>query len=222
MTAVVIMAGGRGMRLHPLTDSRPKPMFNVGGKPILEQIIEGFAHQGFKEFWLCVNYRAELIEAYFGYGERRGLSIRYIHETEPLGTAGALRLLGATDSPFIVQNGDVLAKLDYAALLNKHAAAGAQATVCVALYQHQVPYGVATFEGEKFTGLREKPIENIPVNAGIYALDPAATLLLPEGPSDMPDLIARCNPVEFFPIEEYWADLGSFVDLAKANNEWRT
>lgn len=221
MTPVVLMCGGRGLRLHPLTDTHPKPLFRVGGKPILEQIIEGFAAQGFRKFWLCVNYRAGLIENHFGAGTH-GTKIRYIHEAAPLGTAGALRMLPKFDRPFIVSNGDILTRIAYGTLMETHARANAQATVCLALHQYQVPFGVAVFEDGQFTGLREKPIENITVNAGVYVLDPSAVALLPEGPSDMPDLIGRCKPLACYPIEDSWFDVGSFVDLARANNEWRT
>ena len=216
------MCGGRGLRLHPLTETHPKPLFRVGGKAILEQIIEGFAEQGFKQFWLCVNYRAGLIEKHFGAGAK-GTKIHYIHEAEPLGTAGALRMLPGFDRPFIVSNGDVLTKLSYGTLMEHHARANAQATVCLALHQHQVPFGVADFEGDRFKGIREKPIENFLVAAGIYVLDSTVVALLPaSGRFDMPDLIARCDRLAYYPIEDSWFDVGNFVDLARANNEWQT
>ena len=219
MTPVVIMCGGRGLRLHPLTEHHPKPLFRVGGKAILEQIIDGFAGQGFRQFWLCVNYRANLIERHFGPG-RDSIKIRYVHEDEPLGTAGALRLLPAFDKPFIVCNGDILTKLSYGALMETHARANAQATVCLALHQYQVPFGVAEFEGETFRGIREKPIENFLVSAGIYVLDPSVVALIPNGRFDMPDLLGKCDRLAHYPIEESWFDVGNFVDLARANNEW--
>ena len=213
------MCGGQGLRLHPLTETQPKPLFRVGGKAILEQIIEGFAEQGFRQFWLCVNYRAGLIEKHFGAG-LNGTKIRYVHEAEPLGTAGALRMLPIFNRPFIVSNGDVLTKLSYGDLMERHARANAQATVCLALHQHQVPFGVARFEGETFVGIDEKPIQNVLVAAGIYVLDPSAVALIPESRYDMPDLIGRCKPLAYYPLENAWHDCGTFQDLARANNMW--
>lgn len=222
MVPIIIMAGGRGIRLHPLTEDRPKPLFNVGGKPILEQIIDGFTAQGFRSFYLSVNYRADLIEHYFGDGRSRDISIKYIRERKPMGTAGALSLLPALpDGPVIVCNGDVLARLDYRELLRTHNEAKAQATVCLALHQHQIPYGVATFDdAKKFTGLREKPIENVLVNAGIYVLDAILLKTLDKAYCDMPELIGKCDRLAYFPLENAWHDCGSFVDLARANNDW--
>ena len=217
---VVIMAGGRGLRLHPLTSTQPKVLFRVGGKAILEQIIDGYAEQGHRQFWLCVNYRADLIERHFGDGSSRGLDIRYVREEHPLGTAGAVGLLPDFGGPFIVSNGDVLARISYADLLVAHDRANAEATVALALHQYQVPFGVADFEDEKFVGLREKPIQNVLVNSGIYVLSPSAKAKLPPGYFDMPDLIALCRPLAYFPIESAWHDCGSFQDLARANNSW--
>lgn len=216
------MAGGRGLRLHPLTESRPKPLFNVGGKPVLEQIIEGFRGQGFRTFYLIVNYRAELIRKHFGDGSCLGVQISYVEEDQatPLGTAGGLRLLPEADGPLIVTNADVLARVDYRELLATHTRAAAQATVCLALHQHQLPYGVADFKDEQFVGIREKPIENILINAGIYVLERRALRALPVGPCDMPEFVGQLMPLTYYPIESAWFDLGNFIDLARANNDW--
>lgn len=220
MTPVVLMAGGRGMRLHPLTLKKPKPMVNVGGKPILEQIIDGFSRQGFKRFWLAVNYKAELIVEYFGNGSAKGLKIKYLHEDQPMGTGGALRMLPPFEIPFIVQNGDVLTRLSYGDLMEHHARSNADITVCVALWQYQLPYGVADFEDEEFIGLREKPIEASYVNAGIYVIEPRAMDYAPEGRFDMPDLVERVETRAAYPIEDYWCDVGRFEDLGRANGEF--
>ena len=220
MTPIVLMAGGLGQRLHPLTDKTPKPLLNVGGKPILEQIIDGFATQGFKKFWISVGYKADLIEKHFGNGSSKGLKIRYIREDKPLGTAGALNLLPIFGVPFIVCNADVLAKIEYGRLMEHHARSNAQATVCLGLHQYQVPFGVAVFEDERLVGFREKPIENIQVNAGIYVLDPTALTHLPEGRSDMTDLLDKLE-LSAYPIEGYWTDVGHFESYARANAEWQ-
>ncbi len=224
MTEIVVMAGGRGQRLHPLTESTPKPLLTVGQQPILEQIVEMYARQGFKEFTFCLGYRGDQIEAYFGTGDRLGLRINYVHEKEPLGTAGALNLIEPPIAPFIVTNADVLTELDAKDLLAFHKTRMCLATVCTALYQHQVRYGVVESEGHKFVRMREKPIENFAVNAGIYVLSPKVLRMLPNGASDMPDLVERAKlkgaGVATYPLKRHWTDVGTFSDLAKAQGEW--
>ena len=230
MTLVVIMAGGRGTRLHPLTERTPKPMLRVGSKPILETILGRFIAQGFKQFVFSVNYRAEVIERYFGDGSRWGVSVAYVREDRPLGTAGSLaRLLPRPGEPFIVANGDVLADVDYRAMLRAHEKAGAVATVALGLHQYQIPFGVPRVNdvGE-VVRLDEKPIENTAVAAGIYVLSPAvlAGLGLDGGRLDMPELLGQLiewgqedgvPAVVTYPIEGHWIDVGRFEDLGRAN-----
>ena len=220
MTPVCIMAGGRGLRLHPLTEHKPKPLLKVGGRPILEQIIDGFAGQGFKKFYLCVNYKADLIINHFGDGAAKGVKIRYVHETEPMGTAGALTLLPKMDVPIIVSNADVLAKIQYTNLMEFHARSNADITVCLGLYQYQVPYGVASLDGDRITEIQEKPIENWAVNGGIYVIEPRAIAKMKPGHCDMTDLIAACENIAAYQIEGYWTDVGQWQDLAAANQNW--
>ena len=228
MTLVVIMAGGRGTRLHPLTEHTPKPMLRVGSKPILETILGRFVAQGFKRFVFSVNYRAEVIERYFGDGARWGVAISYVREDRPLGTAGALgRLTPRPDEPIIVANGDVLADLDYRAMLRAHEKSGALATVALGLHQYQIPFGVPRLDGGgEVVRLDEKPIENTAVSAGIYVLSPAALTALNGGRLDMPDLLGRLvaqgqedgtPAVATYPIEGHWIDVGRFEDLGRAN-----
>lgn len=218
-TNVVIMAGGRGLRLHPLTLTQPKPLLRVGNKPILETIIDKFIAQGFLRFILCVNYKAELIQRYFGDGSEKGCTITYIHENEFLGTAGALRFYKPMNQPFIVHNADIIADIDFNDLMRAHKAHGQDATVALALYQHQIPYGTAVIQGDTVTEIREKPIESFLVNAGIYVLPPKAPMMLDKGPSDMPDLLNRLT-VGAYPIEGFWCDLGHFESLAVASINW--
>jgi NDP-sugar pyrophosphorylase family protein len=214
---VVIMAGGRGERLRPLTDHDPKPMLRLGSKPMLECVIDRFVEQGFRDFILTVHYRADLIRRYFGDGAKWGVSIRYVEEDEPLGTAGALRLLPPMDGPFIVANADVIVDIDYAALLDHHASRDALATMCLAVYQHQVPYGVVDTEGPFVSGMREKPIEAWPVNAGVYVISPALLPHVPDGFVSMPDLLAGVPGfVAAYPVDGYWQDVGRFEDYARA------
>lgn len=218
MANVVIMCGGLGTRLHGLTKDRPKPMLPVGSKPMLETIIERFRDQGFKEFTLCVRYRAELIEEYFGDGARHGVHITYIREEEPLGTAGALRLLPKQSRPFIVSNCDVWCEIDYRDLLARHNEHPMDATVCLALYQHQVPFGVVDVDDEgRLSEIAEKPIKNYYINAGIYVLPPyAPDVIAPGEKIDMPDLLSKLTRWSY-PIDGQWLDLGHFDVLAKAS-----
>lgn len=220
MIPVIIMAGGRGLRLHPLTEKTPKPLLQVGRKPLLETIIDGFAEQGFRKFWLCLGYKAGLIQAHFGNGEGRGIKIRYVVETQPLGTAGALKLLPEFDVPFIVSNADVLARVKYGHLMDAHARSNADATVCLALHQRQVPFGVAeTDDMNRLLTLREKPIHSWAVNAGLYVLNPGVRDKAEGDVFDMPDLIARLDDVNTYAIEDFWLDVGHFESLARANAE---
>ena len=217
------MAGGRGLRLHPLTIHSPKSMLEVGKKPMLETLIHGFADQGFDKFTLCVHYKAELIEGYFRDGSSMGVNIEYVREPYPMGTAGALGLMPRPERPFIVINADVLTRLDYVGLLAFHESCGTLATVCLALHQYQIPYGVPKLEGDRIVEIAEKPILNTAVSAGIYVLSPEALDEIPEGPSDMPDLLQSLmkksngtTAVTSYCLTEYWMDVGTFSDLTKA------
>lgn len=222
MTPVIIMSGGRGMRLAGLTKDRPKGLIEVGGMPMIETIMRGFAGQGFKRFWLCLGYRADMIQDYFGDGADLGVKINYIHETEPLGTGGALRLLPEFGVPYIVSNCDVLVEpvISYGHLMEAHARSGAKATVCLALHQQQIGFGVADMVDGYLVGIREKPIENFMVNAGIYVLEPDAVDMAPAGRFDMPELLDQFGALGHFAIQGQWLDIGSFEDLARANGSW--
>lgn len=223
---VVLMAGGLGTRLRPLTDDSPKPLLKVGDKPLLETIIENFRGQGFNRFFLSVNYKAEMIQDYFGDGSRLEVEIRYLHETQRLGTAGALTLLPEPPPhPFIVMNADLLTKVDYRALLDFHREHGAQATMCVREYDFQVPYGVVQLDGQRIKHIQEKPVQRFFVNAGIYVLEPEVlTLIPPQCFFDMPSVFNTLHERDAetcaFPIREYWIDIGRMADLERANSEF--
>lgn len=224
--AVVLMAGGLGTRLRPLTEHCPKPLLKVGSKPVLQTIIENFRDQGFKKFYLSVNYKAEMIEAYFGDGSAFAVSIEYLHENTRLGTAGALTLLPEQlEHPLIVMNGDLLTKVDYRKLLDFHHEHAATATMCVREYDFQVPYGVVEIDTHKIMGIQEKPIQRFFVNAGIYVLQPEALALIPAHSFfDMPTLfekvLANAGECAAFPVREYWIDIGQLADLERANLEF--
>lgn len=223
---VVLLAGGKGVRLKPLTHAVPKPMLQVGSKPILETIVDHLAEQGFKRFFLAVNYMADSIREHFGDGSRQGVRIEYLVEQEPLGTAGALRLLpGRPTAPVIVMNGDILTKVDFAALLDFHRRNRALATMCVREFQFQVPFGVVAVDQHRIVDIREKPEERFLVNAGIYALEPEAVAMIPEGLAyDMPrlfdSLLMQRKEAIAFPLREYWLDIGRLDDFIRANDEF--
>ena len=223
---VVLMAGGLGTRLQPLTDECPKPLLAVGGKPILETILESFVEQGFKRIFLSVNHKAEMIRNYFGAGERWGVQLDYLHETSRLGTAGALSLLpGKPTTPIIVMNGDLLTRTNFGSLLQFHIAQGAAATMAVREYDFQVPYGVVRLNGTRIEAIEEKPVQEFFVNAGIYALSPEALDHLPiKTMFDMPTLfehlIVAGKITAAYPLREYWLDIGQLEEFERAQREW--
>ncbi|KIF50422.1 nucleotidyltransferase family protein [Vibrio owensii] len=221
---VFIMAGGFGTRLKPLTDTCPKPMLKVGGKPILETLIRNFIKAGFQNFYISTHYMPEQIENYFGDGTDLGVNITYVHEDEPLGTGGALGLLPddlPKGLPLIMMNGDVLTKVDFQRLLDFHNENQADATMCVREYDYQIPYGVINGEGNKITSMVEKPIQRFFVNAGIYVVSPQVINSVPQNHKiDMPTLLEQHmeqrNNILMFPIHEYWLDIGRMDDFNRA------
>jgi dTDP-glucose pyrophosphorylase len=223
---VVIMAGGLGSRLGDLTKHCPKPLISVGGKPLLETILENFRENGFSNFLFSVNYKAGMIEQYFGDGSDWNVNIEYLRENKKMGTAGALSLLEEIpDKPFIVMNGDLLTKINFQQLLDYHLQHKALATMCVREYSFQVPYGVVRMNDGKLCGIEEKPVQNFFVSAGIYVIEPEALELIPQDSYfDMPSLfdaiIQKGFSANVFPIREYWVDIGKRDDLDRANNEY--
>ncbi len=220
----VVMAGGLGTRLRPLTDSVPKPMLPVGPRPIIETTLHHLRFYGFRRVYLAVRYKADIIEDYFGDGKSLGLDIRYLREDKELGTAGALRLIDERPTaPLLVMNGDLLAKVNYRNLLDVHSGSGAKATVCLGEHHYQVPYGVAEFKGNRLVRLVEKPVKRFQVNAGIYVLNPELIDGIPHGRSyDMPTLvdgrIEAGDAVCTYPIFGYWVDIGRLEDLSRAQH----
>jgi dTDP-glucose pyrophosphorylase len=223
---VVLMAGGLGTRLQPLTQDCPKVLLPVGGKPVLETILENFVDQGFRKIFLSVNYKAEMIREYFGSGERWGANLEYLVEDARLGTAGGLQLLpGRPDDPVVVMNGDLLTRVTFESLLRFHDAQGADATMAVRDYEMRVPYGVVSLDEERIERIEEKPARSFFVNAGIYVLGPDMLDLVAKGEScDMTELFRRAiasgRRVAAFPVREYWIDIGRIEEFEKANREW--
>jgi len=223
---VIIMAGGLGTRLRPLTDDCPKPLLKIGDKPLLEIIIQNLHEYGFTDFYITLNYKAKMISSYFGDGSRWNVSINYIHEQKPLGTAGALSLLPETPSrPALVMNGDLLTKVNFTQLFDFHADNKSLATMCVRQYDFEVPYGVVVADKQHFVSLDEKPVQRFFVNAGIYVLNPDVFEFIPDNePFDMTTLfnklIEKGHPAVVFPIHEYWMDIGHISDYKVANGEY--
>ena len=223
---VVIMAGGEGVRLRPMTEDSPKPMLKVGGKPIIETILENFIEFGFRRFFFAVNYKAEIIEDYFGDGSDWNVQIEYLREEAKLGTAGALSLLPEKpNAPIVVMNGDILSRINFEQLMNFHQEHHAAATMCVREYDLQVPYGVAEVDSYRLIALEEKPVQRFFINGGIYVLNPEVLAhIQPNSYCDMPtvfnNLIAEKAETVVFPVREYWLDLGRMEDFARAQIEF--
>jgi len=223
---VLLMAGGFGTRLLPLTKETPKPLLKVGKLPILETIITQFIDAGFHNFYISTHYKAEMVREHFGDGSAWGVSIQYIHESEPMGTAGSLGLLprDIQDLPILVMNGDLLTKVNFEHLLEFHNEQGGIATMCVREYDFQVPYGVIESKECRITSIVEKPVHRFFVNAGIYVLDPALVKSV-DGKTylDMPSLlesrIESGEQVDTFPLHEYWIDIGHLEEFERANRE---
>ncbi len=220
---MVIMAGGKGMRLRPHTENCPKPLLPVNGKPMLEHIIEQAKAEAFNRFVLSVHYLGEMIEDYFEDGKKWGVDIQYLWEDEPLGTAGSISLLeNRPQESFIVTNGDVLTDVRYGDLLDFHCRHDATATMAVRLHEWQNPYGVVKIKGVEIIGFDEKPIYRSHINAGVYALTPSVLDQLVEGERcDMPTLFSRAKDkggkVIVYPMHEPWLDVGRPDDYRQAN-----
>ncbi len=224
---VVLMAGGEGKRMRPLTETTPKPMLSVGGRPILETIVRSMASSGFTNFFLAVNYQAKVIKDHFGNGAELGVRIRYLEEEQPLGTAGPLGLLpAAAADPIVVMNADVLTKVDLGDMLSYHIRNGGAATMAVREYEVQVPYGVVEIENKKIVGMREKPLQRYHINTGIYVLEPSVLPQIRPGVEvDMPNLFDRLrmtgSKTLAYPVSDYWCDIGQMDDYHRANADFQ-
>jgi dTDP-glucose pyrophosphorylase/CBS domain-containing protein len=224
---VVIMAGGQGMRLRPLTNDRPKPMMRIGEKPILELALLQLVASGLNRFIFSVNYLGDQIQDYFGDGSKWGAQIEYVTEPKRLGTAGALsRIKRDLERSFIVMNADLLTKVNFRTLLDFHENDGNLATMCVREYDFQVPYGVVKLDKNKLAGITEKPVHRFFVNAGIYVLEPEVLRWLKKDTfRDMPNFLEEIHrrkrrKVGCFPVQEYWLDIGKVEDYQRALKEY--
>jgi dTDP-glucose pyrophosphorylase len=222
---MVIMAGGMGTRLYPQTENCPKPMLTISGKPILEHIISRAKNEGFSDFVVAVYHLRHVVEDYFGNGEKFGVSITYLKEESPLGTAGALGLLDKKpDSPFIVTNGDVITDIRYGDFLSFHNSHKMPATMAVRLNEWQNPFGVVDVLNSEVVGYEEKPITHNYINAGIYAFNPEILNLFEKSKKvDMStflqQLMKNGSQIAAFPIHEPWLDIGRPSDFLEAVNK---
>jgi dTDP-glucose pyrophosphorylase/predicted transcriptional regulator len=218
-----ILAGGFGRRLQPLTSTVPKPMLPIGGKPLLELIIERLAAQGFQSCYLAVHYLEDVIRKCIGDGARFGIEIHYVQESEPMGTIGALRLIAKEiRESIVVVNGDLFTSLNLQHLLKFHQMGGQHMTLALRHYSHQVPYGVVKLQGETVVAIEEKPLQSNFVSAGMAVIDlKPLSLIPPHGPFDMPDFIrsalANGYKVAGFPIHETWVDIGTPEEYERAD-----
>jgi len=223
---VILMVGGLGTRLRPLTENTPKPMLKVGNKPILQTIVEKFAEYGYINIVMCVNYKSHVIQDYFKDGSEFGVNIEYVFEEQRMGTAGALSLLKEKPTePFFVMNGDLLTNVNFEHLHDFHIANNAMGTMCVREYDFQVPYGVVNIDGSNILSIEEKPVQKFFVSAGIYMLSPDVLKYIPENEFyDMPTLfeklISEKDNAISFPLREYWLDIGRMEEYKKANDEY--
>ena len=222
---IFIMAGGFGTRLRPLTDKCPKPMLPIGGKPLLETIISSLKEQGFYKFYISTHYLPEIIQNHFGNGEKFDIQIQYVHESEPLGTGGALSLLPRqeVDLPFIVINGDVLTNMNFSKLIDFHISQNAVATMCVREFQYQIPYGVVNSVQNNIQSMTEKPSYYFNINTGIYVISPELLEQVKSQFIGMPTIleqqITKSKKVVSYPLHEYWLDIGHMEDYNRAQRD---
>tara|TARA_B100000900_G_scaffold416225_1_gene450267 strand:+ start:5435 stop:6481 length:1047 start_codon:yes stop_codon:yes gene_type:complete len=223
---VILMVGGLGERLGSLTKDTPKPMLKVGNKSILETIVENFKGYGYTNIVMCLNYKSEIIQDYFGDGSEFGVNIEYIVEEKRMGTAGALSLLkDNSKEPFFVMNGDLLTNVNFEKIHECYLLNNAQALMCVREYESQVPYGVINIENTKIVSVEEKPTQKFFVNAGIYMLNPEVLKYIPKNEfynmtTLFEKLIDKDKNIISFPIDGYWLDIGRFEEYKKANEEY--
>jgi len=221
----VVMAGGQGIRLRPLTENIPKPMIRVAGRPILERIILHLVSYGIGRIFLSVNHLAHVVEDYFEDGSKYGTKIEYLREDDPLGSGGAISLLPEIpEQALLVMNGDLIVDTNFTNMIEFHSQNDFYATMGVYSYFHQVPYGCVEIQDNKLAGLEEKPILEKMVNAGVYVLSPQAVSAIPKNTySPITSLFENALKNNLvcgtFSIEKEWLDIGSPQQLRQARGE---
>jgi NDP-sugar pyrophosphorylase family protein len=219
----VILAGGLGTRLRPYTTVLPKPLVPVGERPILEHILRRLYACGTRQVDLCVGHLGELIQVYFSQSNALppALDLRWHWEEEPLGTAGALRIVPDLAGTFIAMNGDILTTLDYRDLVDFHDRNGAALTVAMHAKRVEIDLGVIETDGDRITGWQEKPRLDYEVSMGIYAYDERALAQLPtKGPCQFPELVQRLldagETISAFRSDAEWFDIGTVGEHQRA------
>ena len=218
----VILAGGKGVRLHPYTLTMPKPLVPIGDKPILEIILQQLVRDGFTHITITVNYMAEMIREFCGDGSKWGIKIDYTIEDKPLSTMGPLTLISDLPDNFLVMNGDVLTNLDFNRLYETHVAQHNIFTIAAAERKHQVDYGVLeTNEDGKLIDFKEKPTLDYLVSMGVYVVSKDCLPLIPPNTFYgfdhlMLDLIKNQTPAKVYPYNGYWMDIGRPEDYQLA------
>lgn len=222
----VIMAGGKGVRLRPLTKYCPKPMVKVAGKPILERIVNRLSDHGIDKFYISINYLGEMVEDYFGNGSKFGCEIKYLKEKKYLHTGGSLSLIkDKITDPLIVMNGDLVTKINFNHLLDFHKKGQFVATMCVRSYDFTIPFGVIKAEKNTMVSLEEKPSSNCLINAGIYVLNPEVLAMIPKNKVfPLTDLfnkmLLKNKKIGVYQMDEDWIDVGRIDELKKAQEEF--
>lgn len=220
----VLMAGGRGERLWPLTKSTPKPLLEVAGRSLLFRSLDSLAAHGVQRVFLSIHYLGEQVRSAVGDGSEWGVEVTYLEETEPLDTGAGLSMLTDFAEPFYMVNGDILTNLDYVSLSRQHQLRRSLATVATYLFPAPLPYGLVHHDGAQIRTIEEKPIFRYPVNAGVYLFSPEVLDLVAHGqPLAMVDFLneqaARGERIDRFPLIEYWNDVGSPADFQRAQEE---
>ncbi|MDT8302793.1 MAG: sugar phosphate nucleotidyltransferase [Sedimentisphaerales bacterium] len=223
----VILAGGKGTRLRPLTFSIPKPLLPIGEKPILEIIMKNLKKFGITEVIISVGYQGELIKAFCDDGAKFGLSVKYVDEEKPLGTAGPLSLMRdyfGEEEEFILMNGDIFTQLNISKMINYHKKGQYCITIGYRRYEHKLPFGVLELEGAKLCGIVEKPSTSFNVSAGIYVLDASVIDFVPDNTFfTMPDLANKLlenkHHIGVYRIEEYWLGIENISHFNEAIKE---
>lgn len=219
-TSAVIMAGGRGKRLMPITKEIPKPMVDINGIPLIERQIKILKNLGIQKVFITVNYLSHVIENYFKEGLELGVDIEYIKEDSELGTVGALSLIDSKDSELLVINADVVTNFDITKLYKFYKSSKADITIAATSYNIEIPYGVIKIRDINLLSIEEKPTSNFLCNAGIYVISiKSLTSLRYNSPMDMPnfitDRLGHKDNITVFPIFEFWSDVGNINDLQK-------
>jgi len=219
----VIMAGGQGRRLRPLTNDIPKPLLPIADRPILDIILDQLRSEGIDEVFIITHYKAEMIEGHIARSSYPGLKIHIVRETEPRGTAGGLALIrDYLEQPFIVMNADILTRLSFTKLLKAHIEKKAALSIVAKRREIQIPYGVIESDQEDaILSFTEKPVIAVNCNIGVYAMSPEVLASIPnDGYFDITDLIdelqKRQVPLYEYPIEDYWIDIGRISDYERA------